>query len=46
MMFPPVEYHPRNEMLFGWVHEAGQKLGLDLKSIVTGGGSDGSVAGQ
>jgi glutamate carboxypeptidase len=46
MMFPPVEYHPRNEMLFGWVREAGQKLGLDLKSIVTGGGSDGNVAGQ
>jgi glutamate carboxypeptidase len=46
MLFPPVEYHPRNEKLFSFVQEAGRKLGLDLKSIVTGGGSDGNVAGQ
>ncbi len=46
MMFPPVEYSERNEKLFGVVKDAGKKLGLDLPSIVTGGGSDGNVTGQ
>jgi glutamate carboxypeptidase len=46
MMFPPVEFNERNEKLFGLVKESGNKLGLDLKSIVTGGGSDGNVTGQ
>ncbi len=46
MMFPPVEYSEKNERLFGLVKEAGDKLGLDLRSIVTGGGSDGNVTGQ
>jgi glutamate carboxypeptidase len=46
MMFPPVEYNERNEKLFGVVKDAGKKLGLDLPSIVTGGGSDGNVTGQ
>jgi glutamate carboxypeptidase len=46
MMFPPVEHSPRNEKLFGLIKEAGNKLGLDLQSVVTGGGSDGNVTGQ
>jgi glutamate carboxypeptidase len=46
MMFPPVEHSERNEQLFGVVKDAGKKLGLDLQSIVTGGGSDGNVTGQ
>jgi glutamate carboxypeptidase len=46
MMFPPVEHSERNEQLFGLVKEAGNKLGLDLQSIITGGGSDGNVTGQ
>lgn len=46
MMFPPVEHSERNEKLFGVVKDAGKKLGLDLPSVVTGGGSDGNVTGQ
>lgn len=46
MMFPPVEYSERNEKLFGVVKDAGEKLGLELPSVVTGGGSDGNVTGQ
>jgi glutamate carboxypeptidase len=46
LFFPPLEYRPRNETLFSWVQESGRKLGLEMKSIVTGGGSDGNTAGQ
>jgi len=46
MLFPPLEYRKRNELLFSWVQESGRKLGLDLKSIVSGGASDGNSAGQ
>ncbi len=46
MLFPPLQRQRRNEMLFGWVREAGIKLGLDLDEVVTGGGSDGNTAGQ
>ncbi len=46
MLFPPLEYRERNELLFSWVKESGEKLGLDLKSVVSGGASDGNSAGQ
>jgi glutamate carboxypeptidase len=46
MLFQPLELHPRNEMLFGWVREAAAKVDLDARSIVSGGGSDGNTAGQ
>jgi glutamate carboxypeptidase len=46
MRLPPLPRQRRNELLFSWVQEAGRKLGLDLKDIVSGGGSDGNTAGQ
>jgi glutamate carboxypeptidase len=46
MVFPPLEYRKRNELLFTWVQESGRKLGLEMKSIVSGGASDGNSAGQ
>ncbi len=46
LFFPPLEYRPRNEQLFSWVQESARKLGLEMKSIVSGGGSDGNTAGQ
>ena len=41
MLFPPLQRHPRNEMLFSWVQEAGHKLDLNLKDVVSGGASEG-----
>jgi glutamate carboxypeptidase len=46
MHLPPLPRQRRNELLFSWVQEAGRKLSLDLKDIVSGGGSDGNTAGQ
>ncbi len=46
LFFPPLEYRKRNELLFSWVQESARKLGLEMKSVVSGGGSDGNSAGQ
>jgi len=46
MAFPPLPPRATNELLFSWVREEGQKLGLDLRSVVSGGGSDGNTTGQ
>lgn len=46
LLFPPVPSMARNERLFDWVREAGQALGLDLRSIISGGASDGNTTGQ
>ncbi|HVB63249.1 MAG TPA: M20 family metallopeptidase [Nitrolancea sp.] len=46
LFFPPLEYRKRNELLFNWVQDSARKLGLEMKSIVSGGGSDGNTAGQ
>ena len=44
--FPPLQDRACNAALFGQVRAAGRKLGLDLTSTVSGGGSDGNTAGQ
>lgn len=46
LLFAPLPHRPCNELLFQWVREAGSALGLELDSIVSGGGSDGNTAGQ
>lgn len=46
MRFPPLPLRRRNQVLFGWVQEAGRKLGLELAYTATGGSSDGNTAGQ
>ena len=44
--FPPMERTPEIEALFARVRAVGQELGLDLRDIATGGGSDGNHAAQ
>lgn len=46
MLFPPVPHYEWNQRLFTWVQAAGERLGLELRSIVSGGASDGNTAGQ
>lgn len=46
LFFPPLEYRTRNALLFSWVQESARKLGLEVQSVVSGGGSDGNTAGQ
>jgi len=46
LLFPPLPHRSCNELLFQWVQEAGGALGLELRSTVSGGGSDGNTAGQ
>lgn len=46
MMFPPLSSRRCNAYLFQLVQEAGQKLGLELHDVVSGGASDGNTAGQ
>ena len=45
-MFPPMMQTPQSKRLFESLQEAGRTLGLDLKGIATGGGSDGNHAAQ
>lgn len=46
IVFPPMEQSPEANRLFGAVQEAGRALGLDLRGVSTGGGSDGNYASQ
>lgn len=46
MLFPPVPYQERNALLFSWIQDAGRRLGLELTSTISSGGSDGNLAGQ
>ena len=46
LVFPPMEQTPQAKRLFEAVQEAGRVLGLDLRGIPTGGGSDGNYAAQ
>ncbi len=40
---PPLERTPRNRLLWRAATEAGERLGLDLKEDISGGGSDGNT---
>jgi glutamate carboxypeptidase len=44
--FPPMVPTPRSTRLFEAIQDAGRVLGLELKGIATGGGSDGNHAAQ
>ncbi len=44
--FPPVVPTPKSTRLFEAIQDAGRVLGLKLKGIATGGGSDGNRAAQ
>ena len=44
--FPPVVPTPKSTRLFEAIQDAGRVLGLELKGIATGGGSDGNHAAQ
>jgi len=46
IMFPPMVQTPESKRLFESLREAGCILGLDLKGIATGGGSDGNHSAQ
>lgn len=46
LVFPPMKQTPQAKRLFEAVQEAGRALGLDLRGISTGGGSDGNYAAQ
>jgi glutamate carboxypeptidase len=46
LVFPPMEQTEEAKRLFEAVREAGRSLGLDLRGISTGGGSDGNCAAQ
>lgn len=46
LLFPPMTQTPQARRLFEAVREAGRVLGLDLRGISTGGGSDGNYAAQ
>ncbi|MHB1162898.1 MAG: M20 family metallopeptidase, partial [Chloroflexota bacterium] len=44
--FPPMVPTPRSQRLFEALRSVGRQLGLDLRGIGTGGGSDGNYASQ
>jgi glutamate carboxypeptidase len=44
--FPPMVTTPKAQKLFEAVQAAGRQLGLDLRGVSTGGGSDGNYASQ
>lgn len=46
VLFPPMKQTPQMERLFEAVQEAGRSIGVDLRGIATGGGSDGNHAAQ
>lgn len=46
MQFPPMLQSPQSKRLFESVQEAGKIIGLDVRGISTGGGSDGNHAAQ
>lgn len=46
MLFPPMLPSPQSERLFTSILEAGRLIGLELRGISTGGGSDGNHAAQ
>jgi glutamate carboxypeptidase len=46
LVFPPMEQTPQAKLLFEAIQGAGRALGLDLRGISTGGGSDGNYAAQ
>lgn len=46
IMFPPMVQTPESKRLFESLQDAGRVLGLELKGIATGGGSDGNHAAQ
>jgi glutamate carboxypeptidase len=46
IVFPPMEPTPQTERLFAALQEAGRQIGLEVRAIATGGGSDGNYAAQ
>ena len=46
LSFPPMQQTPQAKRLFESLQAAGRHLGLELKGVATGGGSDGNYAAQ
>ena len=46
IQFPPMPKTPESKRLFESVKKAGRTLGIELREIATGGGSDGNLAAQ
>jgi len=46
MLFPPMMPSPQSKRLFASIQEVGSRMGLALRGISTGGGSDGNHAAQ
>ncbi|RJQ61904.1 MAG: M20 family peptidase [Desulfobacteraceae bacterium] len=46
VLFPPMQQTPQMKRLFEAVQDAGRSIGIELRGIATGGGSDGNHAAQ